>query len=108
MLSSDGKVAEQGTYQELSNKPDGAFTKLMEWQMSGSDMPGALSQPQQQQQVQGAPEPGVKEGEELMLDVEEGDSAIEEGEQPGEDVRGEKQGSAEKVLEKAEPGLKES
>ncbi|KAL9627878.1 MAG: hypothetical protein Q9204_006270, partial [Flavoplaca sp. TL-2023a] len=84
VLSSDGKVAEQGSYQELSSKPDGAFTKLMEWQMSGSDMPGASSQPQQRQQVQGDTEPEVKEGEELMLDVEEGESAVGEGEGRGE------------------------
>ena len=35
VLSSDGKVAEQGTFLELSARPDGAFTKLMEWQMNG-------------------------------------------------------------------------
>jgi putative ABC transport system ATP-binding protein len=39
VLSSNGTVAEQGTYKELSSKPDGAFTKLMEWQMSGSENP---------------------------------------------------------------------
>ncbi|EEH03712.1 ATP-dependent permease MDL1 [Histoplasma capsulatum G186AR] len=37
VLSSDGRVAEQGTYKELSSRPDGAFTKLMEWQMSGGE-----------------------------------------------------------------------
>lgn len=37
VLSPDGKVAEQGSYEELSSRPDGAFTKLMEWQMSGGD-----------------------------------------------------------------------
>lgn len=101
MLSSDGKVAEQGSYHELSNNPDGAFTKLMEWQMTGSDMP----QQQQQQQQASA---GVKEGEALMQDVKEGEGSVEEGEARREDVRGEKQGSAEKVLEKTGPGLKES
>jgi len=39
VLSTDGSVAEEGTYDELSSRPDGAFTKLMEWQMSGSDSP---------------------------------------------------------------------
>lgn len=38
MLSADGKVAEQGSYRELSRNPDGAFTKLMEWQMSGGEL----------------------------------------------------------------------
>lgn len=37
VLSADGRVAEQGTYKELSARSDGAFTKLMEWQMSGGD-----------------------------------------------------------------------
>jgi putative ABC transport system ATP-binding protein len=38
-LDSDGKVAEEGTYEELSSNMDGAFNKLMEWQMSGGDIP---------------------------------------------------------------------
>ncbi|KAF9890901.1 ATP-binding cassette permease mdl1 [Aspergillus nanangensis] len=38
VLGPDGKVAEQGSYEELSTRPDGAFTKLMEWQMSGGDV----------------------------------------------------------------------
>ncbi|KAI9679578.1 MAG: ATP-binding cassette permease mdl1 [Trizodia sp. TS-e1964] len=37
VLSSDGKVAEQGSYKDLSSNPNGAFSKLMEWQMSGGD-----------------------------------------------------------------------
>lgn len=36
-LGSDGQVAEMGSYKELSSRPDGAFTKLMEWQMSGGE-----------------------------------------------------------------------
>ena len=40
MLSSDGTVAQQGSYAELSQDPDGAFTKLMEWQMSGGETKG--------------------------------------------------------------------
>jgi putative ABC transport system ATP-binding protein len=38
-LSNDGRVAEIGTFEELSSKPDGAFKKLMEWQMSGGEAP---------------------------------------------------------------------
>lgn len=37
VLSADGKVAQQGSYKELSQDPNGAFTKLMEWQMSGGE-----------------------------------------------------------------------
>lgn len=36
-INADGQVAEEGTYQELSSNPDGAFSKLMEWQMSGGE-----------------------------------------------------------------------
>ncbi|KAJ5928141.1 ABC transporter integral membrane type 1 [Penicillium verhagenii] len=37
VLGPDGTVAEQGSYTELSARPDGAFSKLMEWQMSGGE-----------------------------------------------------------------------
>ncbi|VDB93444.1 Bgt-5318 [Blumeria graminis f. sp. tritici] len=37
VLNKDGKVAETGTYNELSCNPKSEFSRLMEWQMSGSD-----------------------------------------------------------------------
>ncbi|KAK2624622.1 hypothetical protein QTJ16_005815 [Diplocarpon rosae] len=37
VLGNDGKVAEIGTYHALSSNPESAFSKLMEWQMSGGD-----------------------------------------------------------------------
>lgn len=37
VLGNDGMVAEKGTYEELSSNPTGAFTKLMEWQLSGGE-----------------------------------------------------------------------
>ena len=47
-IGTDGRVAEEGTYQELSSKTDGAFSKLMEWQLSGgeSDVPRRSHGPQ--------------------------------------------------------------
>jgi len=39
VLSSDGTVAEIGSYAELSVNKESAFSKLMEWQMSGGDVP---------------------------------------------------------------------
>ncbi|KAI0124349.1 ATP-dependent permease MDL2 [Xylariales sp. AK1849] len=39
VLSNRGTVAEIGSYNELSANPDSAFSKLMEWQMSGGDIP---------------------------------------------------------------------
>lgn len=38
VLSNDGKVAEIGTYAALSANPESAFSKLMEWQLSGGDV----------------------------------------------------------------------
>src|SRR5271169_6510935 len=35
VLSSEGQVAEQGTYAQLCRKKDGAFNKLMQMQMEG-------------------------------------------------------------------------
>ena len=37
----DGKVAQVGTYSELSADKEGAFSKLMEWQMSSAATPSA-------------------------------------------------------------------
>jgi putative ABC transport system ATP-binding protein len=37
-INAEGQVAEEGTYEELSSHPDGAFNKLMEWQQSGGEM----------------------------------------------------------------------
>ncbi|KUI71164.1 ATP-dependent permease MDL1, mitochondrial [Cytospora mali] len=37
VLSSDGTVAEVGSYNDLSADPESAFSKLMEWQMSGGE-----------------------------------------------------------------------
>lgn len=44
VLSSEGQVAEQGTYAQLSRKQNGAFNKLMQMQMEG------LSEQQQSQE----------------------------------------------------------
>ncbi|PSS02462.1 P-loop containing nucleoside triphosphate hydrolase protein [Coniella lustricola] len=41
VLSSEGTVAEIGSYTELSADPHSAFSKLMEWQMSGGELPPA-------------------------------------------------------------------
>lgn len=71
VLGNDGTVAEQGSYEELSSRPDGAFTKLMEWQMSGGEpvqppSPPAV-QPEELYELETEPEPFIEEEE----DVEE-------------------------------------
>ncbi|KAF2155765.1 hypothetical protein K461DRAFT_80673 [Myriangium duriaei CBS 260.36] len=67
-LGSDGRVAETGTYKELSNKEDGAFRRLMEWQMSGGEQPKRTSSPH------------LTEEEELLYSVSEGDVHEEQDE----------------------------
>ena len=37
-------MAQQGSYAELSQDPDSAFSKLMEWQMSGGETKGGSSE----------------------------------------------------------------
>lgn len=39
VLDNSGRVAETGSYVELSANNESAFNKLMEWQMSGGDVP---------------------------------------------------------------------
>ncbi|KAL8973757.1 MAG: hypothetical protein Q9197_002005 [Variospora fuerteventurae] len=91
VLSSDGKVAEQGSYAELSGRPNGAFTRLMEWQMSGGDVVT------EDRSKRAEPE----EGEELMHDVEKGEAEAAGGvEEEGSKVRGKEQSKGEAVLEK--------
>lgn len=40
VIGRDGTIAEEGTYTELSANKEGAFSKLMEWQMSGEPVAG--------------------------------------------------------------------
>jgi putative ABC transport system ATP-binding protein len=44
-ISADGQVAEEGTYEELSSNPTGAFNKLMEWQQNGGEMKAEVRDP---------------------------------------------------------------
>ncbi|KAF3394594.1 ATP-dependent permease MDL1 [Penicillium rolfsii] len=69
VLGPDGTVAEQGSYEELSSRPDGAFTKLMEWQMSGGD------------QVPAPPTRAVPPEELYKLETEVEEQELEEDEE---------------------------
>jgi len=97
VLSSEGKVAEQGTYKELSSKPNGAFTKLMEWQMSGGDAeerstpafsPGSRGPPSEAEELQ-----------HRLGDRQEGEHDVDE---EGLKVRKEKESVPEVVLDKTQ------
>ncbi|KAK4199886.1 P-loop containing nucleoside triphosphate hydrolase protein [Triangularia verruculosa] len=75
VLSREGTVAEVGSYTELSNNPDSAFSKLMEWQMSGGDVPPATTSPHitEVEEI----EEGLEEPEE---DEDEGHEGVQEEE----------------------------
>lgn len=99
MLSSDGKVAQQGSYAELSQDRHGAFTKLMEWQMSGGETKG---EPEVTKEV----EPEAKETMSEYDDVVEGlseESEVEEDEAALKPKRGDEAGP-ETVLDKSRKG----
>ncbi|KAL9601467.1 MAG: hypothetical protein Q9219_002533 [cf. Caloplaca sp. 3 TL-2023] len=95
VLSSDGKVAEQGSYAELSARPDGAFTRLMEWQMSG----GEVVPPPSTTRKGGGFGTGEEEGDE-QGDEAEGEA---EGNRGGAEERRERSGG-----EEGEPGMRKS
>lgn len=75
VLSSDGTVAEVGSYNQLSADPESAFSKLMEWQMSGGEPTSR-------------PPKVVTEAEEIEEDLERDDEDVEEKEEDEEEVKG--------------------
>lgn len=74
VLGNDGKVAEQGPYRILSANPESAFSKLMEWQMSGGDG--------EHESIVRQANPQITERDEIEDDLARSDS---EGEDEGED-----------------------
>ncbi|KAF2868187.1 P-loop containing nucleoside triphosphate hydrolase protein [Massariosphaeria phaeospora] len=54
-IGADGQVAEEGTYHDLANNPTGAFNKLMEWQLNGSESdngPVKSPKPTEEEEIQ--------------------------------------------------------
>ncbi|KAK4542523.1 multidrug-resistance transporter mdr2 [Oleoguttula mirabilis] len=98
-IGADGKVAQVGTYADLSADKEGAFSKLMEWQMSGGSTPTRqLGRPPPTH-----PDADVTEEEQMRLRLEENDGegvAADEEVGEGTKVRGDKESPAEAVLEK--------
>ncbi|KAF2758991.1 hypothetical protein EJ05DRAFT_328485 [Pseudovirgaria hyperparasitica] len=77
-LGADGQVAEQGSYRELTANPDGAFSKLMEWQRTGGE---------QAQTTTTTTTPKPSEEEEIEEDLHEREEAEEEEEEVVEEKR---------------------
>ncbi|OJD25026.1 hypothetical protein ACJ73_03606 [Blastomyces percursus] len=101
VLSSDGRVAEQGTYKKLSSRPDGAFTKLMEWQMSGGeggvgplphDSSAGRGPPSEKEELQQM----LQEGDEDYAEDDDADAESEEEAGDEEKVRKEDKASSER------------
>lgn len=109
-IGSDGKVAQTGTYAELSADKEGAFSKLMEWQMTGGPAPKSTVKRVEGGEIEEHEERSgeLTEEERMRLRLEEHDRnrgddvAEEEGE--GAKVRGEEQTAAEVVLERSKTG----
>jgi putative ABC transport system ATP-binding protein len=72
VLSSEGQVAEQGTYLQLSRRPDGAFNKLMRMQMEGlAELPGQSKDGRIHEEAEEEEkEQALKEAEEARLEEE--------------------------------------
>lgn len=63
-IGGDGRVSEVGSYRELSSNPESAFSKLMEWQMSGGDSAKKEEpKPELFDDAEGEHDMGKKEGE---------------------------------------------
>ena len=91
-IGNDGKVAETGTFAELSQKDEGPFKKLMEWQMSGKEAPRSRERG-----------PEVTEEEEIEYHLEQGEEGQDAIEEQGNKVRGDELSTAEAVVERAKP-----
>lgn len=87
VIGGDGRVAEEGSYKELAARKDGAFAKLMEWQMSGDS-------------GSGIPGPTPTEEEEIEFDLESGKEGESEGEEETIKVKKEEVKGVEVVAEK--------
>lgn len=78
VLSSEGTVAEIGSYNQLSANPESAFSRLMEWQMSGGEIPADQRQQRTTPEVTQTEEIEDDLAEDPEEDEAEGKDAVEE------------------------------
>jgi len=109
-IGSDGKVAQTGSYRDLAADKDGAFAKLMEWQMTGgpSGKDGKEANSERQDKLTEEERMRIRlEEHDSLDDIESSESGDDAGvaEEAGEGAkaRGEKVTSAEAVLERTKP-----
>lgn len=93
VIGGDGRVAEEGTYAQLSGNKEGAFTKLMEWQMSGEAPPPSKRK-----------DPHPSEAEEIEYELEESDNEGEENVEEATKVKNGDVKAPEVVMEKVKDG----
>ena len=85
VLSIEGTVAEVGTYAELSADKQSAFSKLMEWQMTGGE---AMME---RHHHGGAVDSHITEREEIEEDLEEEEEQEEQQQEEGEEEERERE-----------------
>ncbi|KAK2602610.1 hypothetical protein N8I77_009128 [Diaporthe amygdali] len=80
VLSSEGVVAEIGSYAKLSADPESAFSKLMEYQMHGGEPPAGLRPPRIEEHITEAEEneADLMEEEEEEADLPEREEELKE------------------------------
>lgn len=118
-IGPDGRVAQVGPYAQLAADKEGAFAKLMEWQMTGPNSSPTSSSPSEPRgevrEEEHKHEHELTEEDRMRIRLEEHDrakgfensesaeqtAAVEEEAGEGAAVRKEKETSAEAVLEKS-------
>lgn len=76
VLGGDGTVAQTGSYRDLSQDKDGAFAKLMEWQMSGGNAAAMAASPVKGEEVAAAVE--EEHAEEIKGDADVEAAVVED------------------------------
>ena len=101
VLSPDGTVAQQGSFKDLSQDPNGAFTKLMEWQMSGGE-----TKPEDRNEASSDSKESLSEYDDIIEGISEENEGEGMGDEEALKTKGSDEAQPETVAEKSERGLK--
>ena len=80
-MNSEGRVAEIGSYTKLASDPESAFSKLMEYQMSGGEPPAGFRPPRIDEHISEAEENEADLAEDEDADLGEVDEVKAEDKQ---------------------------